>query len=287
MLRFLIKIFQKYNCGISCIDKFNKIKEKDIDYSTFNVDYSKETLKKIKNIILFLFSENNYYNLDDLKDKITDEISTNEVLIYYAISEMIDEKEKVWDMNGNQGYIINSDDMYIFQPLFFDELPISYHNRNNNCKPSEKYFYLQKPTKEILDDKSLLTIDVIESFKEKLKTKISEYLNSFDLNDEYILNDFTIDHLKYSEKQTLIERILINNDYQNPYFKSVEKNLIKKDLTVLEEKPLDILGYFITNYKNNKVEFYKFNDTKDGFVKLSSVEERRLIKKYKEKIKSW
>ena len=278
------KICSWGNCGISCIDKINKIKEKDIDYSTFNVDYSKETLKKIKNIILFLFSENNYYNLDDLKDKITDEISTNEVLIYYAVSEMIDEKEKVWDMNGNQGYIINSDDIYMFQPLFFDELPISYHNRNNNCKPSEKYFYLEKPTKEILDDKSLLTIDVIESFKEKLKTKISEYLNSFDLNDEYILNDFTIDHLKYSEKQTLIERILINNDYQNPYFKSVEKNLIKKDLTVLEEKPFDIIGYFITNYKNNKVEFYKFNDTKDSFVKLSSVEERRLIKNIKKKL---
>ena len=269
-------------CSINCkVD--DKITEKDINFSTFNVDFSKELLKKIKNIIMLLFSEQNYYQIDGLMEKITDDIKTDDNIIFYALSDMIENKDKIWDFNGNQGHLIFSNDIYIFQPYFYDEQFISNYNRNHIIVSNVSYINLEKQIDTIIQDDNLLDIGGIEAFKENIKKY--GYLKKQDFLNEYILNDYAIDHLQFKEKKNLIENIIINKDYSNPYFRSIENNLIKEKLQILNVNPLEIVGYFITDYKTVKILFFKLNKEDNTFSKFNAVDERTIKRNIKYEIK--
>jgi len=269
-------------CSIDC-KVTEKITGKDIDFSTFNVEFSKELLKKIKNIIVLLFSEQNYYQIDSLMKKITDDIKTDDNIIFYALSDMIENEDKIWDFNGNQGHLIFSNDIYIFQPYFYDEPFISNYNRNHPKVNDITYINLEKPFDTTIEDDKLLKIDEIETFKDNIKKY--EYLKKLDFLNEYLLNDYAIDHLQFKEKKNLIENIIINKDYSNPYFRSIENNLIKEGLQILNMNPLEIEGYFITDYKTAEILFFKLNKEDNTFSKFNAVDERKIKKNIKHKIK--
>jgi hypothetical protein len=235
------------------------------------------------------------YTLEEIKDKIMNEIDTDKMMIYFALHIMITKKRNVWNCNGITGYLIVKNEYYIYQPYnkFNEKIPLYYRSniKKTDIKPNIKL------TRDIIDE----TENTLNKQKYNIKhnlTKIYQKIESLitdletktylkDLNNKEVFTEYSLDHLLVSEKiyllKNLIEKYknqsLSNEKGEGFYLKIWEKLFIyqdKKDYLVFtKNKKLPIIGFFLCI--DDEMIYFIYN--KDGIWEIANKSIIRNIQK--------
>ena len=89
------KVCSFSRCEFKCNVHEDAIHEKNINYDTFKDTYAKHLFNDVKMIIQELYTFNNHYTLHELIERINQTIDTNNVIIYYSLYDMINNKTMV------------------------------------------------------------------------------------------------------------------------------------------------------------------------------------------------
>ena len=119
----------KAQCGYEC----NTLRDiEEINTTTYGEDYIIMNLDMITQIIRNLFKEKYYYKKIDLINRINYKKSYPEIQINMALNQLINDKNLyIRDMLDRIGYLINIDDLYMFQPIEIDNKYIMRYNREH------------------------------------------------------------------------------------------------------------------------------------------------------------
>lgn len=230
------------NCNYQCINE-ELYEEENVNDSTYNIDYYESNINKITNIVKDLFKENYYYTKLELLQFLSKDSKYNTNAINLALSNLINDSNIIIkDKYSNKGYLINIDDLYIFQPLVLNNKNSSLFTKTHPIKYSNSYNYYKIPEK--IDD--TLLSKKINLDKSKIKI-----VNSFEDDDSYdedilltarknnnIIFNYIIDELK---------------NILNPTSKYIESfNSNKEKFKNLSE--------LIINFKTKKINILNFND---------------------------
>ncbi|MBE17957.1 MAG: hypothetical protein CMH79_04260 [Nitrospinae bacterium] len=269
------------NCNISK-EKWDKLlntiqDDSLIDTDTFTIHDIYDSIKLIYKIIKELYNNYNCYTLDELIEEIKYIIDTNKKIIFHSLEEIIDNKWVIWN-NGINGYIIQINDYYIFQPFYNTDIFIPYIYRAKKIQDihNHEIKYNTGLSIDIINDVncSMNYNDIYEKIKDNINTiekdisLLRPYLSK--LNPETMIDHY-IDRLTYEEKKVLLKEVLceyIENNYNNLYdeidqmiLKFFEYNLIRIDENeeyhILNDEG-NIIGFFLYNTE----EYYK-NTEKD------------------------
>ena len=288
------KVCSFSECDYKC-NSSETIKEEEINYDTFTMKNSKDLFIQAKKVIGDLFYLNNYYTLDEITDRVIKTIDISITVVYYTLFDMIDNKIHIWNKNGISGYIINKNNLYLFQPHNSkdDLLPLYYRNEGSSKSDNVKYITLEGTIlKQIISDKKIFDFDgTYKKLLNTLSTKIVDRNNlrnmKFDeiipgFNDE-LLNSYILDCLSYEEKtvilKTIVKEYIINNTLDDDTFKLIfnhfKLNLIyeKDEKYTILEKNGNVIGFFVFNTdsffnkKRNKLkETDSLEDDYDYFI---------------------
>mgnify|MGYP001339981093 CR=1 FL=1 len=149
----------------------------DVDYDTISINsdtyndfFAEDDIELIKEYIKTIFDRDWVFNEKEILDSVNDvlTLSISEKYIYTALTQIIENREIVYDGYGRKGYIINRNEFYIFQPYEYkdENMPILYrylHNYNKIARVS-------------LENEFTKTI--VEKEKEKPKVKVKEITQS-------------------------------------------------------------------------------------------------------------
>ena len=267
------KICSYRECGYQC--NSDDIKEKDINYDTFTMENSKDLLKHIQKIIIELYELRNYYSLDELESHIMEILDTNHTIIYYTLYNMIDRKIMIWNKNHINGFLINKNGYYLFQPHnnYDESLPLYYRNsilQKDIQKdiPLEGNLFkeeIQEKPKKLQYDKVI--VQIREDIQKKRYLKhyfhedrikhypFEEYIQGF---EESIYLEVYLDNLSYEEKVVLLESIVkemiktkkVHDKLRQTIFEHFKHLFIyekKNQYTLFEESFEQLIGFFVMN----------------------------------------
>ena len=258
------------NCNVS-EEKWGKLldnirDDKLIDDDTFTKEYIMESTKLIYLIIKELYNEYNCYSFEEIINRIKNLIDTNKKIIYHSMDVIMDNKWIIWN-NGISGYIIQSNDFYLFQPFYSNDTLIPYIYRNKNIFDIDKvHKYSSKLEVDIEED---ITCDMdYNDVYEKIRNSIDTMDKDIKAFKPFLSNyqadifvDHYIDRLTYEEKVVLLKEILceyINNEYQvlNDKTDQMILQFFKDNLIMVD----DNMEYYILDIeKGNVVGFFLFN----------------------------
>ena len=257
------------------LKKFEELEDpKNITTDTFSIDDISESIKVIYSIVKELFEIYEIYTIGELKNRIKEIIDSDDRIIDHAMDEICDDKKIVWNNKDTPGYIINKNDIFLFQPQKInDELvPFSYRSHENTNEDSgnddlfrsikvefKDSFHCQSSYNEVYQK--------IRNIFENLQGDVDKYGDVIDeLNDKYI-KEHHIDSLSYDDKLVLLKEILcgyissgvkkIQDDYDKEIFNFFENNLIYLDDEQYYgfEKKGKVVGFFLCNpEKYNKIQ---------------------------------
>ena len=175
----------KESCNFVCSPNV-EIKDTDVTKNTYTIDYAKTNYAAIVKRIRQLFREQFFYSREALINSINILRKYPDEQIDYALSRFIDnQSETIVDKYGRAGYLINSDNMYVFQPieitderssLFDRSVPIDFKNTYLNIAVDP-----EKREKEKMSEAKKTLIEMTDVEKEKEITeydKILERLNA-------------------------------------------------------------------------------------------------------------
>lgn len=297
------------DCNYKCAYELPKNKDgfyddlpvKELDKSTYNINFAKMEVNYIKDIILKLYKKSYVYTLEKLLSEIYSS-DKNKYLdkqyILYALNEIIENKEIIKDKFDIQGYLIYRGNYYIFQPLNESEGL----NLEDRIVPS----FDKKKEKRKLDNfiKDLLGKDVLKikegkdkETTEELEKKILQYYilltsekysklpfyteyfdknkNKLELYSSYLLGNIPI---KLMEK--LFRDIILNNKLTELHKwveKKMKKYFIYKDDIInnaslsLNENLNDKVGYQLIYGK----PLIYIEEWKDGIKYINDNAKRR------------
>ena len=133
------------NCAFTC-SPTAEIVETDIIQETYNDDFLKMNYTGIVKRIRDLFRERTSYNRDDLIASINILKKYPISHIDYALSRFVDNKsEYVFDRWGRTGYLINRDNLYVFQPVEISDEGISLYERVLPIQHKREYVEIDLP----------------------------------------------------------------------------------------------------------------------------------------------
>ena len=225
-----------------------------------------ESTKLIYLIIKELYNEYNCYSFEEIINRIKNLIDTNKKIIYHSMDVIMDNKWIIWN-NGISGYIIQSNDFYLFQPFYSNDTLIPYIYRNKNIFDIDKvHKYSSKLEVDIEED---ITCDMdYNDVYEKIRNSIDTMDKDIKAFKPFLSNyqadifvDHYIDRLTYEEKVVLLKEILceyINNEYQvlNDKTDQMILQFFKDNLIMVD----DNMEYYILDIeKGNVVGFFLFN----------------------------
>jgi len=286
-------------CDYSC--DINNISRKKINYDTFTFEKSKSLLKTIQKIIIELYEINNYYQLNEIEQIILQLIDTNKVIIYFSIYDMIDTKKTIWNKYKTSGYLVNKNNLYLFQPHNNEDLSLPLYYRNNrvkdksvthiqlsgiaNKKKEEKNKKEEKKKKEVVYTFKNVYNKVTKKEIKNLKVGKNTYdFGSFITDiDKSVYFEFYIDQLSYQEKTVLLKQILeeyiltgkIVDDKNKAILSVLNNHLIykNKEQYYIFENDYDIVGFFVCNTdkfnqkkKKKMKELDKIEDDYDYYI---------------------
>jgi hypothetical protein len=134
------------NCAFTCSPASEPISETDIIQETYNDDFLKMNYSGIVKRIRDLFRERTSYRRDDLIISINILKKYPTSHIDYALSRFVDNKsEYVFDHWGRTGYLINRDDLYVFQPVEISDEGISLFERVLPIQHKREYVEIELP----------------------------------------------------------------------------------------------------------------------------------------------
>ena len=272
----------------SRLNVLNKINDDTIDFTFF------KDLKK--NILIYLnelYKKNKFYKLDEIVDYIQYNKDLNKKVIFNLLKTIIDYKDKIYDENNNQGYIICKQNIYIFQPLFNNDenVPLFYRNNLN---------FTNKINIDTITDSVKNKLDTFIVNKKQIKPKINDifkklydkygYLISDKklkelgfIEDKEILFNICLDELSYEDKKELIEHIIVARHFANikltneeltdkeiffiayNYFKNHFIQKVGSNYTLFN-KDSETIGYLLMN-KN----ILEYHDLKNGLIDKSII----------------
>ncbi len=255
-------------CELNCQIKKHT---SNIDYSTYDLDiniFEKENINYAKNEIQKLFKLNFIWTLDDILENIQ---NITNIVIYTSLTDMIKNKEIIYDIFNRPGYIININDFYIFN-MDSKNITNSFYSRFFNFSNNKSKYTLSE------------FVDKFVKKKEKEKSKKISVVNTDTPNDN---NNLTDDIISYNDN------LLENNNILGSYRKRPVKDekyglfdgvlrIIKKDKDQTDDKRKLISGTNIeTLNKNSLLEIANdLNISYNKNKKYSKIELIDIIKNY-------
>ena len=268
--------------------KYKKLEDPaNIIDDTFSITDISESIKEIYTIVKELFEIYELYTIDELKDRIKQVIDTDDRIIYHALDEICDDKKIVWNKDDTPGYIININEIFLFQPSKINDelLPFIYRSYK---KPKENTIYgdlfssIKVEFKDTFHCESSYN-DVYQKIKNIYENELDDDMNRYGniidgMNSkdrpvrarqqlERHIKHHYIDSLTYEEKLVLLKEILcgfissgenpIQDDYDKEIFNFFKNNLIYLDDDQYYgfEKRGKVVGFFICNpEKYNKLQ---------------------------------
>ena len=242
---------------------------------TFTLSDISESIKVIYSIVKELFEIYEIYNLEELKDRIKEIIDTDDRIIEHALDDICDDKKIIWNKKNVPGFIINRNDIFLFQPNAISDVLVPFNYRSGETLKEEKtYENIFSSIK--VDFKNSFHCDSsyndiyqnIKNFNEgKAEEKLTTYEKIIDgLKKEDIKNS-KIDSLSYDDKVVVLKEILcgyivsggkkIQDHYDLEIFEFFKDNFIYQNdgqYYAFEEKG-KVVGFFLCNpEKYNKVQ---------------------------------
>jgi hypothetical protein len=133
------------NCAFTCSPS-SPIEESDIIQETYNDDFLKMNYSGIVKRIRDLFRERVSYNRDELIASINILKKYPTSHIDYALSRFVDNKsEFVFDRWNRTGYLINRDQLYVFQPTEITDETLSAFERTVPIDHKREYVEIELP----------------------------------------------------------------------------------------------------------------------------------------------
>lgn len=244
-----------------------ELKKSDIDNDTYNLNFSKQYIYKILEIIKEMFLKDYIFDLKDIFDYvIARDDSIENIYVYNALDFLInDQSQYVFDKFNRTGKVIYKGGFYIFQPsdIIDENIPIYYRNKyldikkkrvslknNYHFKKLENLTKLVKQTiktkkKDDLQVVKQIITNVENAFK---KLKVDDFWNSVDdLMIKKILYNKNIDRLSHENKSIIIEYIINKLKFNKLDISS--KLIIESDFLLFES----LLNYFIFEDRDVKI----------------------------------
>jgi len=133
------------NCAFTC-SPTSPIEDSDIIQETYNDDFLKMNYSGIVKRIRDLFRERVSYNRDELIASINILKKYPTSHIDYALSRFVDNKsEFVFDRWNRTGYLINRDQLYVFQPTEITDETLSVFERTVPIDHKREYVEIELP----------------------------------------------------------------------------------------------------------------------------------------------
>ena len=152
------------SCEITCNPNKKKI-ETEEDSVTYNISHLRQNFDKISKRIRHLFRDRAFYKRNELIQEI--QIGKPYPLpeVYYAIGELLKNKNEILIYKGRPGHLQKNDNLFTFQPneitdphssLYDKIVPLDYKHRDFNVQLPDKYEVPVFPNdREYLGDKIL------------------------------------------------------------------------------------------------------------------------------------
>ena len=297
---FSIKPFDRdgeYSRSCSFLEDCNYLKNRDFKINenietlrkdTFSIKYSQELIHIYKKKISELISEEFYLNYEDIQSRLDDLIENKiDEFIIHALSQMVSDKYPITSINGVKGYLVYSDNYYLFQPDNNSDifLPL-YYRLNNGIIDKNEY---------IIEDTNISRINIpeIQSFsKEQIENKINEIkYKKLSSREEYVFKMFKeldqkrylylryiyiIDRVNFKDKclllYSLLEYLLGDSDVDSKYndFFEILKEFYQKLFiynetnyewhdVYTEDKSINLYGGFLYFHQKKEYKFFNYN----------------------------
>lgn len=121
-----------YKCNPNFDGKSSELQEDNLDMSTYDKSYLQTNIDKIIEIIIYLFKEKPFYYKVDIIKHISNFHNYKLHQIDNALDELLTNTNYMFeDRYNNLGSLILIDDIYIFQPLYINNVNDSYYNKTN------------------------------------------------------------------------------------------------------------------------------------------------------------
>jgi len=299
----------KYKCNIKSKKKSSILinqSNSELNYDTldFNKSIIKDNIDIVKNDIIDLFRYKYFYTIKDFK-KI---IKKDELLIYYALNDIVMNKIKIKNSDkqiGTINYILDEKNKIGY--YFFNKIDNTKFNSFNNLRKSKKKRNSGYNISDLLIKESNIKIEKDEPLNSNnLQKTHDDEFNDFILNGieiskvaskhyDNVYDDTFKEHIygMMTDKKDYLLRYLILADYN---IKSTERiknhdKLIEEINNIITFKDLNIQkdgvwGYKIVN--NNKLEYKKFIPEYPYFIPSQEsdiLKIKKLLKKEKDKKK--
>lgn len=218
-----------------------------IDKSTYSKEFIIDDIEKIREEIYNYYKKNFVLNIDTITSKINEKYPNIDVLyVYLTLDNFLDKDNNylLHDKYGREGYLIEKDKFYIFQPyeLKHEKTPIIYKKIPLKTKVLNIPFdsITMKYEKKIIKEKDH-GLNVLKKLYEKynfIKQRIDRYIVKVDKYID-IINDMIFSKISDKDTIELLKEILTNKNH--------------------EKQMNDFIQIILKYYKDNK-NIYEYKD---------------------------
>ena len=220
----------------SCDYKCNGKDVDEINNATNNklfITNNEMIIKKIKNLFLDIPGEKKgkfYYKLDELIESVNIRSNYSLEQIYFAIEELLNGNEKIYDKYDRPGKLVSKGDYYMFQPLEITDENASIYERSNPVHVKHTEIHVRIPEIVKGEEKiEIKTTNLISTITDKMKIAF----------DNKAVKDKTL--LFYSCFPTIAEHL---KSTYNISKKNIEKMVMSHIVdSILNEEKLKLLEY--------------------------------------------
>jgi hypothetical protein len=304
-------------CDYECDPQLPKSELKNIklDTDTYSYDLMDDDIYEYKVFIKNLFKNNYIYSLDEINEKISEKFkNSNHKIIYYTLSQLVNNNEPLLDMYDRMGHIIYRGKKYVFQPNDINNKELGLKHRikpltyKNTIIPVELW-NVKSTAKNIIKAKSYEVLLV--NYEKWMDTNGTQYKNNFKSfiktrctfiakvlaenggkSFDEIRTEMFIDKLAMDDLNILLENIvykMLNVDYgkATSVLKPQElillhamknhlliTNIDKYKIATIDKNNNTIFGYKLI--KKSYFEYYIFEGGKK-FVKYDLNNNRKFI----------
>lgn len=247
-----------YKCTFDQLPKdkqgfYDDIPPNKLNKDTYTITMAQREIELIKNIIEVCFRKNVVYTIETLLDEIYYDQKNkylDEKYIFLALTQMIDNKETIYDRFDIEGYIIYRGVHYIFQPkdrselISVEERIVPNYDTFKKIRKVSKYIKDKIGKETIEDTKKTISINPEEAVKIIIK-------DMYNLKDKYDISKL-LGRQKTIVQETLLEKIIEDSITIKPTINTVIKNSVYNNY-----KPYLIYVKDILNYSSGN--FYKLD----------------------------
>jgi hypothetical protein len=261
------------SCQYECINKAGTV----IDRKTYTYDSAKNS--KIIDRIKELFTMKHVYHEEAFKTLLKTR-NTNSIEIERAIYNMINDKEILIDKFGKKGYLININNLYLYQPIEIKDKHVTMYERMNPITYKPKMVELDIQEQEKIKNDAIGKLMKLYNKAKNPESKddwYDHYFESLPYLKEKITDKQFEEYLIYHICETFSFEEEI--DVINIFFKTSTnpiENIVKQYYKQFIIKSDDITGIILLNHElKDPIQIYVLNDS----WTLATYEEKGILSK--------